>query len=69
MCKLWEKDFKHFKTCGAYENNPLNIHWNEIFGNDVDKQVTIAEEIKRRQYKKKGWPASLPGSHAPELFC
>ena len=66
MCKLLEEDSKHFMTCSAYGNYPLNIHWNEIFGNDVDKQVTIAEDIKRRQYKKK---VGLPPSHAPELFC
>ena len=50
MCKLWEEDSKHFMTCSAYGNYQLNIHWNEIFGNDVDKQVTIAEDIKRRKY-------------------
>ena len=47
-------------TCSAYGNYPLNIHWNEIFGNYVDKQVTIEEDIKKRKYKKKvGLPLLL----------
>ena len=69
MCKLWEENFKHFMTCSAYGNNPLVIHWSEIFGNDADKQVTIAKDIKRRQFlrKRKQEEVGLPPTLAPML--
>ena len=56
-------------TCSAYGNNPLNIHWSEIYGNDVDKQLTIAEDIKRRHYlrKRKQEEVGLPPSQTPML--
>ena len=66
---MWEENLKHLMTCSAYGNNPLNIHWSEIFGNDVDKQVTIAKDIKRRQYlkKRKQEEVGLPPTLAPML--
>ena len=69
MCKLWEENFKHFMTCSAYGDNPLTLHWSEIFGNDANKQVIIAKDIIRRQYirKRKQEEVGLPPTLAPML--
>ena len=69
MCKLWEENFNHLMTCSAYGNNPFIIHLSEIFVNDADKQVTIANNIKRRQYlrKRKQEEVGLPPTLAPML--
>ena len=69
MCRLWEENLKHFMTFSAYGNNPLTIHRSEIFGNDADEQVTIAKDIKRRQYirKRKQEEVGLPPTLAPML--
>ena len=69
MCKLWEENFKHFMTFSACGNNPLTIHWSEIFGNDANERVTIAKDNKRRQYirKRKQEEVGLPPTLAPML--
>ena len=53
MCQLSEEDFQHFITCEAYGNEPLEINWQEIFGNDVSYQNIIAKEVKSRHNMRK----------------
>ena len=53
MCKLCEEDFEHFISCDAYGNQPLEIDWKEIFGNNVSNQITMAQEVKSRHISRK----------------
>ena len=53
MCQLSEEDFQHFITCEAYGNEPLEINWQEMFGNDVSYQNIIAKEVKSRHNMRK----------------
>ena len=69
MCKLWEENFQHFMTCSSYGNNPLQIHWSNMFENNMEDQVILAKDIKRRQFlrKRKQEEDSLPPILAPML--
>ena len=69
MCQLSEEDFQHFITCEAYGNEPLEINWQEIFGNNVFNQNIVAKEVKSRHKlrKEKLEEDGLPQILAPML--
>ena len=69
MCNKWEENLQHFMTCSSYGNNPLQIHWSKLFENNVKDQVSIAKDIKRRQFlrKRRLEEDGLPQIMAPML--
>ena len=69
MCKLWDENFQHFMTCSSYGNNPLEIHWSKMFEDNMEEQVILAKDIKRRQFlrKRKQEEDGLPPIQAPML--
>ena len=66
MCQLSEEDFQHFITCEAYGNEPLEINWQEMFGNDVSYQNIIAKEVKSRHNMRK---AKLEEDGLPQILA
>ena len=56
-------------TCSSYGNNPLQIHWSKFFENNVKDHVSIAKNIKRRQFlrKRRLEEDGLPQIMAPML--
>jgi hypothetical protein len=56
-------------SCESYGKIPWEMDWKEIYENDVEKQNTVAKEVKRRQYirKKKIEEVGLPPILAPLL--
>ena len=72
-CELKEETMNHFLTCTSYENLPSEISWEQVKGNNVERQFEIARKVKSRQLKRKkiidnfeaGHPQDHPGSRAP----
>ena len=68
-CELKEETMNHFLTCTSYENLPSEISWEQVKGNNVERQFEIARKVKSRQLKRKkiienfeaGHPQDHPG--------
>ena len=69
MCKKEDETIEHFMTCNTYGKTSWEIDWKEIFLNHVEKQNTVAKEVKRRQFirQKKLDEVGLPPILAPLL--
>ena len=69
MCEMSGETIDNFLTCRAYGKITLKIDWKEIFLDNVENQITVAKEVKRRQYvrKKKLDEVGLPLLMAPLL--
>ena len=68
MCEEKQETLDHFMKFSEYgENSPSE--WRDIFGNDTEKQTTIAEEVRKRNKMRKrrqeAGQDSTPGSHSP----
>ena len=68
MCEEKQETFEHFMKCNEYGENSQS-EWTDIFGNDTEKQKTIAEEVRKRTKMRKrrqeAGQDSTPGSHSP----
>ena len=47
MCEEKEETFEHFLNCSQYNENNVS-NWKYIFESDPDKQIKVAEEVKKR---------------------
>ena len=47
MCEEKEETFEHFLNCSQYNENNVS-NWKDIFESDPDKQIKVAEEVKKR---------------------
>ena len=67
--KLWKENFQHFMTCSSYGNNPLQIYGSKMFEKNMEDQVVLAKDIRRRQFlrKRKQEEDGLPPILAPML--
>ena len=52
MCEEKQETFEHFMKCNEYGENSQS-EWTDIFGNDTEKQKTIAEEVRKRTKMRK----------------
>ena len=69
MCGNHDENIEHFMSCLAYGQGNPEINWKDIYGDDSDKQKSIAIEIKKKTtYEgiktRRGRPASTSGSLA-----
>ena len=72
-CEVKTETMNHFLTCSAYENVPSESNWEEIKGNDIERQFEIAKKSQTRQKLRRiiidkyeaGHPLNPPGSRAP----
>ena len=69
MCSMSEESFEHSMSCKTYGKVSCEIGWKEIFLNNVENQILVAKEVKRRQYlrKKRIEEVGLPPIMAPLL--
>ena len=69
MCSLSEEIFEHLMTCKAYGKVIWEVHWKNIFVNNMENQIIVAKEVNRRQYlrKKRIYEVGLPPILAPLL--
>ena len=50
MCGNHDTNIEHFMLCLAYGQGDFEINWKDIYGDDTEKQNSIALETRR------GWP-------------
>ena len=68
MCGECEKDFEHFMSCALYGYTTQENDWKDIYGEDSEKQYSIALEVKRRNtLRNSKIEAGLPHLLAPLL--
>ena len=69
ICEMSGETIDTFLTCRAYGKTTRKIDWKEIFLDNVENQITVAKEVKRRLYfrKKKLDEVGLPLLMAPLL--
>ena len=53
MCENFDENIEHFMSCSFYGPVYLENNWTEIYGDDYEKQNSIAKEIRRRQRIRK----------------
>ena len=53
MCDSYEETFPHFRSCLSYGNPFIELDWQDIFGDDPEKQNTMAVEVNRRENIRK----------------
>ena len=46
------RNLKNLMTCRAYENVAWEVNWKDIFENNVENQIIVAKEVKRRPEKE-----------------
>ena len=67
MCEEKQETFEHFMKCNEYGENSQS-EWTDIFGNDTEKQKTIAEEVRKRtKMRKRRQEAARTPHQAPIL--
>ena len=73
---MWTKKRNYesfFLICTSYDNLPSEISWEQVKGNNTERQFEIARKVKSRPLKRKkiienfeaGHPQHHPGSRAP----
>ena len=69
MCDSCEETFPHFMSCLSYGKPFIELDWKDIFGDDSEKQNTIAVEVNRRKNMRKSkiQEGGLPPQLAPLL--
>ena len=53
MCEKKEENIKHFMECTEYENTNETHNLEDIYTQDTEKQLNIAENAKIRIQKRK----------------
>ena len=53
MCEIEPENIDHFMNCMEYGHGRKIIDWKEIYLDDVNIQVSVDKEVKRRQFIRK----------------
>ena len=69
LCSVSEESCEHYMSCSTYGKVSCEIRWKEILLNNVENQIIVAKEVKRRKYlrKKRIEEVGLPPIMAPQL--